>query len=113
MGFAEKPSILLILKDTKKKKSSQSKYSMIFLPEAWLVLGAKQDLFSFDTTSTFMKIVLRWCRSANVKAALKGSRLRDKFQQPGFSIDNDPEIDFLRTLVARRQENAEAWTKVL
>lgn len=69
-----------------------------FLPEALCALGTKYNLFSFDAAATFIEIV-KWWKVVNVKTPWKGKRLRDQFQQPVFSVDNDPKIDFLRTLL--------------
>ncbi|KAH7973944.1 hypothetical protein HPB49_007606 [Dermacentor silvarum] len=66
-----------------------------YLPEALRALGAKHNLFSFEATATFVEIILKWWKIVNVKTPWKGERLRDHFQQPVLSIDNDPKIDFL------------------
>ncbi|KAH7936721.1 hypothetical protein HPB49_003406 [Dermacentor silvarum] len=66
-----------------------------YLPEALRALGAKHNLFSFEATATFVEIILKWWKIVNVKTPWKGERLRDHFQQPALSIDNDPKIDFL------------------
>lgn len=66
-----------------------------YLPEALRALGAKHNLFSFEATATFIDIVLKWWKIVNVKTPWKGERLRDQFQQPVLSIDNDPKIAFL------------------
>ncbi|KAH7953612.1 hypothetical protein HPB49_010597 [Dermacentor silvarum] len=63
--------------------------------EALRALGAKHNLFSFEATATFVEIILKWWKIVNVKTPWKGERLRDHFQQPVLSIDNDPKIDFL------------------
>ncbi|KAH7945961.1 hypothetical protein HPB49_018027 [Dermacentor silvarum] len=66
-----------------------------YLPEALRALGAKHNLFSIEATATFVEIILKWWKIVNVKTPWKGERLRDHFQQPVLSIDNDPKIDFL------------------
>ncbi|KAH6939442.1 hypothetical protein HPB50_018223 [Hyalomma asiaticum] len=66
-----------------------------YLPEALRALGAKHNLFSFEATATFIEIILKWWKIVNVKTPWKGERLRDHFQQPVLSIDNDPKIDYL------------------
>ncbi|KAH7959066.1 hypothetical protein HPB49_008015 [Dermacentor silvarum] len=66
-----------------------------YLPEALRALGAKHNLFSFEAMATFVEIILKWWKIVNVKTPWKGERLRDHFQQPVLSIDNDPKIDFL------------------
>ncbi|KAH6936901.1 hypothetical protein HPB50_024064 [Hyalomma asiaticum] len=66
-----------------------------YLPEALRALAAKHNLFSFEATATFIEIILKWWKIVNVKTPWKGERLRDHFQQPVLSIDNDPKIDFL------------------
>lgn len=69
------------------------------LPVALPALGAKHNLFSFEATATFIDIILKWWKIVNVKTPWKGKRLRDQFQQPVFSVDNDPNIDFLHLLL--------------
>lgn len=66
-----------------------------YLPEALRALGAKHNLFSFEATATLIDIVLKWWKIVNLKTPWKGERLRDQFQQPVLSIDNDPKIAFL------------------
>lgn len=69
------------------------------LPVALRALGAKHNLFSFEATATFIDIILKWWKIVNVKTPWKGKRLRDQFQQPVFSVDNDPKVDFLLLLL--------------
>ncbi|KAH9379508.1 hypothetical protein HPB48_020435 [Haemaphysalis longicornis] len=65
-----------------------------FLPGALRALGTKHN----DATATFIEIVIKWWKVVNVKTPLKGKRLQDQFQQPVFSVDNDPKVYFLSTL---------------
>ncbi|KAH8028420.1 hypothetical protein HPB51_016533 [Rhipicephalus microplus] len=60
---------------------------------------SKHNLFSFEATATFIDIILEWWKIVNVKTPWKGKRLRDQFQQPVFSVDNDPKVDFLLLLL--------------
>ncbi|KAG0439157.1 hypothetical protein HPB47_016738 [Ixodes persulcatus] len=62
-------------------------------------LREQHNLFSFEATATFIDIILKWWKIVNVKTPWKGKRLRDQFQQPVFSVDNDPKIDFLHLLL--------------
>ncbi|KAG0418297.1 hypothetical protein HPB47_004972 [Ixodes persulcatus] len=64
------------------------------LPVALRALGAKHNMFSFEATANFIDIIPKWWKIVNVKTPWKGKRLRDQFQQPVFSVDNDPKLTF-------------------
>ncbi|XP_040073973.1 uncharacterized protein LOC115329107 [Ixodes scapularis] len=65
------------------------------LPQVLRALGAKHNLRFFEETASFIEIVVKWWRIVNVKAPDTGTALRNQFQEPVFSSEDDPKVDFL------------------
>ena len=57
--------------------------------EALLHLGEKFNIFEYYHTSVFIKIFWTWWQVVNVKAPLKGQRLRNVYQQPITATTSD------------------------
>lgn len=65
------------------------------LPSALRAIGEKHNLKFFKETATFIEIIVTWWKIVNVKTPGKGSRLKDRFQEPVRPAPDDEKVDFL------------------
>lgn len=69
------------------------------LPPALRSIRVKHNLLKFEGTASFIEITVKWWKIVNVKTPNKGRRVKDDFQNPVFSLDDDPKVDFLYELL--------------
>ncbi|KAG0415443.1 hypothetical protein HPB47_007385 [Ixodes persulcatus] len=69
------------------------------LPPALCSIGEKKGLKYLEGTASFIEIIVKWWKIVNVKTPNKGTRLKDDFQEPMTSAEDDLKVHFLCSLL--------------
>ncbi|XP_077558526.1 uncharacterized protein LOC144174000 [Haemaphysalis longicornis] len=70
------------------------------IPQFLRAVGTtNEDRQLLDETATFIEIIVRWWKVVNVKSPPREELPRDQFQEPVFSITDDPKVNFLYKLL--------------